>query len=61
LYYKELYQVRSGLATGQRGELGVLLHPGELDLAGRTVPVLAHEDLGDALVIRFRIVILVSI
>jgi hypothetical protein len=61
LYHKELYQIPSGLATGQRGELGVLLHPGELDLARRTVPVLAHNDLGDALVIRLRIVIFVSI
>ena len=45
----------------QRGKLGVLLHPCELDLASRTVPVLAHDDLGDALVIRLRIVIFVSI
>src|SRR5215217_3452725 len=47
--------------AGQRAELGVLLHPGELDLAGRTVPVLAHDDLGDALVIGFRIVIFISV
>ena len=61
LYHKELYQIRSGLATGQRGKLGVLLHPRKLDLAGRTVPVLAHNDLGYALVIRLGIVIFISI
>src|SRR3712207_4881887 len=36
--------------SGERGELGVLLHPGELNLAGRAVAVLADDDLGDTLV-----------
>src|ERR687898_793431 len=45
----------------QGGELGVLLHPGELDLAGRTVAVLADDDLGDALVIRVRVVVFVAV
>jgi hypothetical protein len=35
----------------QRGELSVLLQPRKLYLARRPVPVLAYDDLGDALVI----------
>src|SRR5215216_7303151 len=48
-------------SSGEGGELGVLLHPGELDLAGRTVAVLADDDLGDALVVGVGVVVLVAV
>src|SRR5215210_6900755 len=48
-------------ATGEGGELGVLLHPGELDLACGSVAVLADDDLGYALVVRVRVVVLVAV
>src|SRR5215207_4690470 len=48
-------------AAGEGGELGVLLHPGELDLAGGAVTVLADDDLGDALVVGFGVVVLVAV
>src|SRR5215213_686398 len=47
--------------TGEGGELGVLLHPGELDLTCRTVAVLADDYLSDALIVRGGGVVLVPV
>src|SRR5918998_5968812 len=48
-------------AAGERGELGVLLQPCELDLARRPVAVLAHDDLGYALVVGVGVIVLVAV
>src|SRR5215210_1296560 len=60
-WYASAARAGKALAAGEGGELGVLLEPGKLHLARRSVAVLADDDLGDALVVGVRIIIFISI